>query len=86
MNFDCVEHDGYWVARTVETGVVGGWTTHVGAEEQAGLANLALVKEIKEVGKSALDAFFEGLGVEYTVVSECEHEQIADGERRVLIA
>ena len=86
VTFDCVDHDGYWVARTVETGVVGGWFTHEKAEDEAALANLALVRVVKQDGQAALDRFFAGNGMEYEAVSQSEPEQTVDGERRILIA
>lgn len=86
VSFDCVEHDGYWVARTVETGVVGGWFTHEEAEDAAALANRMLVEEIKKDGQVALDSFFKEHNMKYTFVGLHEQGQTGNGERRVLIA
>lgn len=77
VNVSSFEHDGYWISRTKETGIVTVGETREESEALAAEANTTLVRGWKEQGLAALQEFFKRRGIEHEPVNQQIVEQEA---------
>lgn len=62
-----VEHEGYWTAKALETGIVTAGPTRDEAEARNGEAHILLVRRVKRLGLVALAEFMDAHGIDYEI-------------------
>lgn len=72
------QRDGHWMARALETGIIGYGDTRKEAEAAAGAANEAIVKRWKTQGNVALEKFLTSHGIKYSLNGQWGSEPVGE--------